>query len=365
MFFLSMLMLVFAFPSQEAAGQAPKVLKLESGNPSGARAYENMVLFAERVEKLSGGTLKFDCVPAGAVVPALEIMDAVSKGVLDAGHTAPAWWSGKNKACALYAAAPGGPFGLDLWDYHGWLFYGGGMELWRELYQDVLKRNVVPFHTTIIAPQIFGWFKNPIKSLADVKGRKCRMGGLTGDVYVGIGMKSVMLPVGEIIPAAERGIVECGELIGFADDMKLGFQQVWKYVYSPGVHEPNCILELLINGDVWKKLTPQHQEIIKAAATEMSFHSHCTAIKANALALKELEEKHGVHAETTPPEILTKVLEVWDKMVKEESAKNPIFKKIIDSQRAYAQMVVPAHRQYIPDYSFVANHYFPVKGKKK
>jgi len=363
MFFLSILSLIFAFPSQEAAGQAPKVIKLQSVSPSGSLSYEYVLLLGDRVNKLSGGKLKLDVVPAGAIVPPLESLDAVSRGVLDACLSAPAWWSGKNKAAALFAAAPGGPFGFDLWDYHGWLFNGGGMELWRELYQDVLKRDVVPFQCLSIANQIFGWFKKPIKGLADLKDRKCRMGGLTGDIYQGLGMKSLMIPTGEIIPAAERGIVECAELIGFADDMKMGFHQVWKYVYSPGVHEPNCVCEVLINKKVWDKLAPEHQEIIKTATTEVTFISQTEVIRKNAIALKELQEKHGVHVETTPREILEKVLELWDKMVKEESAKNPIFKKIIDSQRAYAQLVVPAHQQYIPDYSITANHYFPVKGK--
>jgi TRAP-type mannitol/chloroaromatic compound transport system substrate-binding protein len=291
-------------------------------------------------------------------------MDAASKGVIDGAYSAPAYWSGKNKAAALFAAAPGGPFGMDFWDYYGWLWEGGGMELWRELYQDVLKRNVVPFHMTIIAPQIFGWFKTPIKSLADVKGRKCRMGGLTGDVYMEAGMRSVMLPSGEILPSAERGVIECAELSGFAEDMKIGIHQVFKYVYSPGVHEPNCSLELFFNKGVWDKLTPQQQEVIITVTADVSFRSNAKAIKDNALALKEAQEKYGVHSETTPNEILIKILEAWDKIVKEESAKNPIFKKIIDSQRAYAQLVVPTHRQYYTDYNFMSNYYFPKTGKK-
>ncbi len=364
LFVLGILGLIFAGPAQEAAGQSPKVLKIQASFPSGTTYYENLLLFAEKVEKLTEGKLKIECLPAGAIVPALEVMDAASKGVIDGAYSAPAYWAGKNKAAALFGAAPGGPFGMDFWDYHGWLWEGGGMELWRELYQDVLKRNVVPFNMTMIAPQIFGWFKNPIKSLADVKGRKCRMGGLTGDVYMEIGMRSVMLPTGEILPSAERGIIECAELSGFAEDMKIGIHQVFKYVYSPGVHEPNCTLELFFNKGVWEKLTPQQQEVIKTVTTDVAFRANAKAIKDNALALKEAVEKHGVHSETIPDEILAKILEVWDKMVKEESAKNPIFKKIIDSQRAYAQLVVPVHRQYYTDYSFMANHYFPGKGKK-
>ena len=361
---LGILGLIFAVPPQESAAQAAKTLKIQASFPSGTTYYDNLNLFAAKVEKLTEGKLKFECLPAGAIVPALEVLDATSKGVLDAAYSAPAYWVGKNKAAALFAAAPGGPFGMDFWDYYGWYWEGGGLELYRELYQDVLKRNVVPFHMTLIAPQIFGWFKTPIKGLADVKGRKCRMGGITGDVYMEAGMRSVMLPSGEILPSAERGVIECAELSGFAEDMKIGIHQVFKYVYSPGVHEPNCSLEIFFNKGVWDNLTPLHQEIIKTVIADVSFRSNAKAIKDNALALKEAQEKHGVKSETTPKEILNKILDAWDNMVKEESAKNPIFKKIIDSQRAYAQLVVPVHRQYYPDYSFVADHYFPRTGKK-
>jgi TRAP-type mannitol/chloroaromatic compound transport system substrate-binding protein len=362
---LSVLAMMFAFPSQEAAGESPKNIKLQTTWVSGSTLFASTKLFAERVEKMSGGELKFDVMAAGAIVPPLEVLDAIGKGVVDAGHSVAAYWSGKDKAAALFSGAPGGPFGFDLLDYWGWLYNGGGLELYRELYQDVLKKNVIPIPMTMCGPQIFGWFERPIKNWADVKGRKCRMGGLTGDVYVGAGMKSVSLPAGEILPAAERGIIECSELVGFAEDTRLGLHQVFKYVYSPGVHEPNCTCELLFNGDFWKKLTPEHQEIIKSAATEVSLLSHIQGIELNALAIKDLKEKQGVHVETTPNDIHIKVLESWDKIMKEEAARNPVFKKILDSQRAYAQLVVPAHRQYMPDYSFVADYYWPAKGEKE
>jgi TRAP-type mannitol/chloroaromatic compound transport system substrate-binding protein len=355
---LAILLFALTFPMQGAFAQTK--LKVQAAFPSGSAMYEELVAFADRIDKISGGKLKFETYPAGAIVPALEVLDATSKGLIDACYSAPAYWSGKNKASALFAAAPGGPFGLDLWDYYSWLYEGGGMELWRELLQDHMKRNVVPFHMDVIAPQIFGWFKTPFNNLSEVKGRKCRMGGLTGDVYAGLGMNSVMMPAGEMIPSAERGVIECAELSGYAEDMKYGIHQIFKYVYAPGVAEPNCNLELLINGDVWKKLAPEHQEMIKSATAESILRSQARAIKANAIAVVEAK-KAGVHLEKTPDDVLAGVLNAWEKIVQEESSKNPIFKKIIDSQRAFAQMVVPVHRQYFTDYSFLANYYFPAK----
>ncbi len=143
-------------------------------------------------------------------------------------------------------------------------------------------------------------------------------------------MATVNMPGGEIVPAGERGVIECGEWVGPAEDMKIGFQTVWKYYYMPSTHEPATVLELLINGDVWKKLTPDLQAIIKSATWEATFRSQTISNKLNAEALKELREKHGVKIERTPEDILRKMLEAWDQIAKEEEAKNPFFKKVYD-----------------------------------
>ena len=144
------------------------------------------------------------------------------------------------------------------------------------------------------------------------------------------------MPGGEIVPAGERGVIECGEWVGPAEDMKIGFQTVWKYFYMPSTHEPATVLELLINGDVWKASSPDLQEIIRSATWEATFRSQTIINKLNAEALKELREKHGVKIERTPEDILRKTLEAWDQIAKDEADKNPFFKKVYESQRAYA-----------------------------
>ena len=191
---------------------------------------------------------------------------------------------------------------------------------------------------------------------------KCRQTGMAAEVWQRMGMTTVNMPGGEIIPSAQRGVIDCAEWVGGVEDLRLGFHNVWKYHYTPGVHENTTVGELLFNGDVWKSLSPQHQEIIKSAANETYLIWWAKWQRQNADALKEMQEKHGVQVLRTPPEILIEFLKTWDIIAKEESEKSPYFKKVLESQRAYASVVVPAKRFMFPPYSFVANYYFPEKG---
>jgi TRAP-type mannitol/chloroaromatic compound transport system substrate-binding protein len=225
----------------------------------------------------------------------------------------------------------------------------------------VLQRDIVVFPMTSVSNQVLGWFKTPVKSWEDLKGRKCRQTGLTAEVFQKAGMAIVNMPGGVIVPAAERGAIECGEWVGPAEDMKIGFHLVWRHFYMPSVHEPATVLEMFVNGDVWKKLSPDLQEIMRTAANEATLRSAQILNKENAAALKELTEKHAVKVERTPPDILKKVLETWDDIAKAEVEKNPFFKKVYDSQRAYAGQVVPARRSVYPNYDFAADHYWPMK----
>jgi TRAP-type mannitol/chloroaromatic compound transport system substrate-binding protein len=298
------------------------------------------------------------------VVPAFEVLDATSKKVIDGAHTWAGYWTGKNKTAILFTGGPGA-FGMDMIDTLGWMYNGGGLELYQEFYRDILKLNVVVLPVLPSGPQAFGWFKRPIKNLADFKGMKCRQTGIAAEVWQRMGMQTVNMPGGEIIPAAQRGVIDCAEWVGGVEDMRLGFQNVWKYHYTPGMHEAVTIGEVLINSDVWKALTPQHQEIMKSAANEAFIVWWAKWQKQNADAVRELQEKYNVQILRTPPDILIAFLKEWDKLAKEESEKNAFFKKVLDSQRAYAAVVVPAKRFYFPPYSFAANYYFPEKAAAK
>jgi TRAP-type mannitol/chloroaromatic compound transport system substrate-binding protein len=356
---LAIAAMILALHPKEAASQAKYNLKLQTSWPAGTDLFDTVKYFADQVEKMSAGRLTVEVTSAGAIVSAYEVLDATAKGVLDASHTAPGYWAGKNMAAALFGAAPGGPYGFDLMDYWGWLYAGGGLELYQEVYQDALKRNVVVFPMVMLAPQILGWFKNPIKDWEDLKGRKCRFGALTGDCFRTGGVSVVAVPGGEILPAAERGIVECAEFSGPAMDMKLGIHQVFKYMYMPGATETTVTCELLINGDVWKKLPADLKEIVKIATQAVTLQEYTRYIKLNALAMKEAKEKYGVKLMRTPDDVLRNLLQAWEKIKEEESAKNPLFKKILESQKEYANLVVPARRLYYPTYGLMADYYWP------
>jgi TRAP-type mannitol/chloroaromatic compound transport system substrate-binding protein len=346
--------------------QAQQVnLKMQSTWPASLTLHENFLHLVDRVGKMSGGQLKIDAMPAGQVVPAFEVLDATNKKVLDGAHAWAAYWTGKSKTAVLFTGGPGGTFGMDFIDVMGWMHHGGGIELYQEFYQKELKLNVVVLPILPAGPQAFGWFKRPIKNLADFKGMKCRQTGIAAEVFQRMGMQTVNMPGGEIIPSAQRGVIDCAEWVGGVEDLRLGFHNVWKYHYTPGMHENVTIGELIINGDVWKSLKPEHQEMIKVGANDAFLVWWAKWQKQNAEALKELQEKHGVRILRTPPDILVEFLKAWDSLAAEESAKNPFFKRVLESQREYASVVVPAKRFYFPPYSFAANYYWPEgKGKR-
>jgi TRAP-type mannitol/chloroaromatic compound transport system substrate-binding protein len=315
-------------------------------------------IFVDRVGKLSGGRLKIEQSAAGSVVPAFEVLDATSKGVIDGAVTYAPFWVGKNKAAILFGGAPGGPFGMDPVDFVGWLIDGGGLELYQEMYRDVLKLNVVAFPIMSQPPQVLGWFKRPIRNWDDLKGVKIRMSGIAADIYRQAGMAVFTLAPGENIPAAQRGVLDAAEIQGGDPDLKLGFHQVWKYHYAPGMAEANNVQEMLINKAVWDKLEPGLQEIIRSAVMESLLRSAFFFKRIDAEAYRVLTETHKVQIRRTPRDILTKTLEVWDKMVETESAQNPFFKKVIESQKRYAALIVPYRLSVWPPYELAGNYYW-------
>ena len=341
------------------SAQAQTKLRCQSSFPPSSTSFENSKLFAERVKALSGGRLEMEMMPVGALVPAFEVMDATHRKVIDCSHSAVAYWVGRNRAATLFGPTPGGPFGMDTLDYLGWLQDGGGQELYQEFYRDVLRRNVVPIPLTSVSPQALGWFRTPVRSWEDLRGRKCRQTGITAEVFGRSGMATVNMAGAEIVPSAERGVIDCAEWVGPAEDMAVGFHTVWKNFYVTSTHEPATVLEFLINGEVWNRLPKDQQEIIRAAALEATVRGILTMNFRNAGAVAELREKHGVNVQRTPEDILRKTLESWDQVAKEEEARNPFFKKVYASLRDYASKVVPTRRYTHPEYKLSADYYWP------
>jgi len=355
-----------AIVGTDALAQAPasRTLKMQSSWPASNTLQEHFKIFAERMEKLTQGSLKIDAMPAGQIVPAFEVLDATHKKVLDGWHSISYYWVVKNPAAALFAAPPGGPFGMDHMDYLGWLYVGGGLQMWRDFYQNDLKLNLIVWPAHPSSPQAFGWFKKPLRSVADIKGLKCRQTGLNAEVYAKMGMSVVNMAGGEIVPSAQRGVIDCAEWVGGVEDLRLGLHTVFKYHYTPGMHENNSIGELGFNLDVWKSFTPAQQDAVNSAVNDTFIQWLTRWQKQNADAIEELINKHGVQIRRTPPDILIASLKAWDEVAAENSAKSPTFKKVYESQRAYAAKVVPAKRYMFPPYSFAANYYWPQENAK-
>ena len=357
----------FALPAlaQQPAAPAVKNFKFQSTWPASLTLQDNFRFFVDRVDKLTAGQVKIEALAAGQIVPPFEILDATHKKVIDGGHGVSYYWVGKNKAATLFSNTPAGIAGMDHMDWMGWIYEGGGLDMWWDFYQKELKLNVVAFPIMPSSPQALGWFKRPIKNLADFKGLKCRQTGIVAEVYQRMGMQTVNLPGGEIVPSAQRGVIDCAEWVGGIEDLRLGLPQVWKYHYTPGMHESASIGELIINADVWKSLSAQQQEAVRSATTETFVRWGVKWQKQNADAIEEMKTKHGTQLLRTPPEILIAFFKAWDEIAKEESAKNPFFKKVLESQREWASKVVPAKRFMFPPYSFAANYYWPEEVRKK
>jgi TRAP-type mannitol/chloroaromatic compound transport system substrate-binding protein len=341
-----------------ASAQSRTVLKIQASFPPTSLIYASVLpVFAERVEKASGGRLKIEHLPTGTIVPAFEVVDATNRGVIDGAYTCTYYYIGKHKAAALFTDVPGGPFGLDTVDYMSWHYQGGGLQLLNELYQQVLRMDIVAFPIFPTTPQAFGWFKKPIKSAKDLRGLKYRVPGIAADVYKAMGAAVVTLPGGEIMPAGERGVLDATEWYTPGEDIRLGFHQIWKFYHYPGPHEMAGSCDLLLKKSTFEKLSADLQEIVRSVTLETAFRSLMEFNRKDAEGLRDLKEKHGVTLVRTPEDVMTEHFKAWDKIAKEEAARDPFFSKVLESQRAYAALVVPA-RRFMTSYEMTARHYY-------
>ncbi|MBD3823254.1 MAG: TRAP transporter substrate-binding protein DctP [Epsilonproteobacteria bacterium] len=279
--------------------------------------------FAERIHQISAGLLEIKLYPKNTLVPALEVFDACSSGQIDAFHSGPYYWKGKNSAFSLFS---GIPFGFSAEEINSWMFFGGGLELWREQYG---RYNLYPFLGGNTNIQMGGWYRKPIESLADMQGLKMRIPGLGGEVFAKLGVNPILLPAGEIYTSLERGVIDATEWVGPALDMKMGFYKVAPYYYS-GWHEPGSILELTFNKHSWERLSSEHQAMIDVCAGElnsnMTYEFHAQNIKA----LQELESL-GVKILPYPEDVIRKGKEALQEVLAELSAQNPDFLRVNES----------------------------------
>lgn len=326
-----------------ARAQQTVRMKIQTAVPTSSIYFDLMKRFGERVDKMSAGRIKMEMLPDGAVVNAFEILDAVDKGVVDGGFAWTHYWSGKNSAAALFAnPAAGAGTGMDQMSLMAWFSHGGGNDLYKKLFRDVLKLNIEPFVLQPMGPDPFGWFKTPFKSLDELKKMKYRSPpGLTGEIFREMGMNPVAMPGGEIVPAAQRGVIDAAEWIGPADDMILGLQNVFKHYYLQGLHQSSDIGEVLINKTVWNKLSPDLKAVIENAAIATIADTYTYNVYRNAAALEKLKKDSKVTVHDTPKEVFTAFLKATNVVYDREAGKNPFFKEVLESQRVFAKTVVP------------------------
>ncbi|GAB4180306.1 MAG: TRAP transporter substrate-binding protein [Rhodocyclaceae bacterium] len=348
------------FPMISVA-QSPISMRWQSTWPSKDIFHEYALDFAAKVNAMSGGRLKIEVLPAGAVVKAFDLLDAVSKGTLDGGHGVVAYWYGKNSAVALWGSGPA--FGMDPNMVLAWHKYGGGKQMLADIYKS-LNIDVVSFLYGPMPTQAFGWFKKPVTKEADLKGMKFRTVGLAVDIYKGMGLAVNPLPGGEIVPALDRGLIDAAEFNNASSDRLLGFPDVAKHCMLQSFHQSSEQFEIIFNKKKYDALPGELKAIIDNAVEAASADMSWKAIDRYSKDYIEMQEKQGVKFWKTPDAILRRQLEIWDKVVAAKSAENPTFKKVIESQRAFAQRAGRWQNDTLVDYKMAYNHYFGRKAKK-
>jgi TRAP-type mannitol/chloroaromatic compound transport system substrate-binding protein len=318
-------------------------MKIQTAVPTSSIYFDLMRKMGERCDKMSGGKIKMEMLPDGAVVNAFEMLDAVDKGVVDGGYSWTHYWSGKNTAAGLFSnPAAGAGTGMDQISHVAWLLQGGGLALYERFYTEVLKLNVKPLMVQPMGPDPFGWFKTPINSLEDMRKMKYRAPpGLVGEIFKEMGINAVAMPGGEIVPAAQRGVIDAAEWIGPADDLALGFHTVFKHYYLQGLHQSTDVGEVVINKRVWDKLAPEHKAIIETAALASMTETYSYNVFRNAQAIKKIREEYKVQVHDTPKDIFPAFIKATNLIYDREAGRNAFFKEVLESQREFAKLVVP------------------------
>ena len=348
--------IVWLVPSQ---AQAPIVLKMQSTWPTKEIFHETFVDWAKKVNEMAPGRLKIDVLPDKAVVPAFELIEAVSRGTLDGGHGVGAYWFGRNRAASLFGTGPS--FGLDAEGMLGWIHYGGGQELYNELLQKILKFNVISFFHGPMPTQPLGWFKEPIKGPEGLKDLRFRTVGLSASLFQEMGAAVKILPGGEIIPSMERGVLDAAEFNNPTSDKLLGFPDVRKVMMAQSYHQANEYLELMFNKTKFDALPKDLQAIIKYAAMAQSADFTWQMMDRNSKDLQEFTTKRGVKVYKTPKSVLQAQLKAWDRIIERESKDNPFFAKVIKSQREWAARVVPLRQTIMVENETAFEHWFKKK----
>jgi TRAP-type mannitol/chloroaromatic compound transport system substrate-binding protein len=332
-------------------------LRFQSTWPAKDIFHEYANDFAKKVNDMASGKLKIEVLPAGAVVPAFQLLEAVNKGTLDGGHGVVAYHYGKNSALALWGSGPA--YGMDPNMLLAWHYYGGGKALLEEIYAS-LGMEVVSYLYGPMPTQPFGWFKKPISNIAQLKGVKFRTVGLAVDMYTDMGAAVNPLPGGEIVPALDRGLIDGAEFNNATSDRILGFPDVVKNCMLQSFHQSGEQFEILFNKGKLNALPTELRAMIDYAVQAASADMSWKAIDRNTKDYIELK-KAGIKFYKTPDAILRAQLVSWDKIIEKKGSENALFKKVLDSQRSYAIDAGQWQRDYMVDFKMAYDHFFAKK----
>jgi TRAP-type mannitol/chloroaromatic compound transport system substrate-binding protein len=336
--------------------QSPMVLKMQTSWPASDIWQTMAQQYVERVEAMSGGRIKIDLLPAGAVVGAFQVMDGVSDGLIDIAHSVSAYWYGKNKAASLFGTGP--VFGGDPTNMLSWFYQGGGRELYRELTQDNMGLDVIGMMAFPMPAQPFGWFKNPINNVDDINGMKYRTVGLAADLLQSMGMSVAQLPGGEIVPAMERGVIDAFEFNNPSSDLRFGAQDVAKNYYLGSYHQASEAFEFLFNRSVMEDMEPDLRAILEHGVEAVSTYNTAFALDNYSADLIRLRDESGVTIQRTPDSILSAQLDAWSEMIGTLEG-DPFIKKVLDSQREWVKRTTYYELMNKPDYTLAYEHFFP------
>ncbi len=291
--------------------------------------------FAQRVEALSGGRMRIRVHGAGELVPAMEVFDAVAAGTAEMGHSTAYYWRGKVAASQFFTAVP---FGMNTTETNGWLYHGGGQELWDEIYA---KHNLKPFAVGNTGTQMAGWFKKEINSLSDMQGIRLRLPGLAGEAMNRIGVTTVTMPASEIFTSLQTGVLDAADWVGPYNDMALGLHQVTDYYYTSVWNEPSAVLEGTVNLDAWNALPDDLKAVVREAAKASNLSMISEFAYRNAQALETLVEEHGVQLRTFPEDVMQALYEASMEVVQAQVDGDPESARVYESYLAFQKLVRP------------------------
>jgi TRAP-type mannitol/chloroaromatic compound transport system substrate-binding protein len=351
-----------SFAAPAVLAQSPIVIKMQTAWPSGDIWQQFAQDYVNRVHEMSGGRLQIDLLPAGAVVGAFQLLDAVNDGIIDAAHDVPAYWYGKHKAASLFGTGP--VWGGDATNMLSWFYKGGGQEFYRELTQEILGLNLYGFFAFPMPAQPLGWFNTgDITTVEDIKGLKYRTVGLAADLMQEMGMSVAQLPGGEIVPAMERGVIDAFEFNNPSSDMRFGAQDVAKHYYLSSYHQASESFEFMFNKDFFDDLPEDLQAILKYAVESASTANTASALDNYSRDLQALQDDHGVNVHRTSSEILDAQLQAWDKIIV-DLEEDDFMSRCMQSQREWAERVAFYELMNKPDLALAYEHFFPGKLKR-